>query len=53
MHVKKALEGIPGVAEVEVSHKKGEAVLSLNENVPDETLKKAVADEGYEVTDIR
>lgn len=49
--VGKALNGIPGViADVSLSGKK--ATVSLEGNVSDETLKKAVEDEGYEVKEI-
>ena len=47
--VKDALEGIDGVASAEVSHEKGSAIVSLNPDVTDEALKKAVTDAGYEV----
>lgn len=50
MHVKKALEGLAGVESAEVSHEKGNAVVTLNAEVSDDSLKKAVADAGYEVT---
>ena len=52
MHVKTALEALDGVAKAEVSHKKGTAVVSLEKEVPDETLKQAVAEQGYQVTGI-
>ena len=52
MHTKKALEAVDGVASAEVSHKTGTAVVTLEKEVPDEVLKKAVADQGYEVTGI-
>lgn len=50
MHVRKALEGLAGVESAEVSHEKGNAVVTLNAEVSDDSLKKAVADAGYEVT---
>ena len=50
--VKKTLEAIPGVQSAQVSHTAGTAVVTV-ENVSDETLKAAVVDQGYEVTDIR
>ena len=50
MHTKKALEAIDGVASAEVSHKTGTAVVTLEKEVADEVLKKAVADQGYTVT---
>ena len=51
--VKKALEAITGVTETAVSHEKGKAVVTLSEEVPDETLKKAVEDLDYKVQEIR
>jgi len=52
MHVEKALNAIQGVqANVDLSTNK--AVLIMNQPVSDEILKKAVADAGYEVTEIK
>ena len=53
MHTKKALEALDGVAEALVSHKTGTAVVTLDKDVPDDILKQAVADQGYQVTDIQ
>lgn len=50
--VQKALEGIDQVESVKVSHKKGTAIVRLSEDVPEETLKKAVEDQGYQVTSV-
>ena len=52
-HVKKALEALEGVASAEASHEKGTAVVQLSGSVDDAVLKKAVEEEGYEVTGIR
>ena len=52
MHTKKALESLDGVASAEVSHKTGTAVVTLEKEVSDDALKQAVAEQGYEVTDI-
>ena len=52
MHVKKALEAIDGVKNAEVSHETGTAVVTLEKDVSDDVLKKAVSDQGYQVTDI-
>ena len=52
-HVKKALEALDGVASAEASHEKGTAVVQLSGSVDDAALKKAVEEEGYEVTGIR
>ena len=51
--VKKALEAIDGVAEAKVSHDANEAVVTLNADVPDDVLTKAVVDAGYEVAGIQ
>ena len=53
MHVKKALEGLDGVKKAEVSHKTGTAVVTLEKEISDDVLKKAVAGGGYQVTDIQ
>ena len=45
--VKKALEALPQVDEAVVSHEAANAVLTLNAEVEDAVLKKAVEDEGY------
>ena len=52
-HVKKALEALEDVASAEASHEKGTAVVQLSGSVDDAALKKAVEEEGYEVTGIR
>ena len=46
-HVKKALEGVKGVEKVEVSLAKKDAVVTLKEEVSDETLVHAVKEAGY------
>lgn len=51
--VKKTLEAITGVSEAKVSHEKGNAVLTLSEDIPDEVLKKAVEDQDYKVLEIK
>ncbi len=48
--VKKALEALPEVTEAVVSHEKGTAVVTLQEQIADEVLKKAVEEKDYEVT---
>ncbi len=53
MHTKKALEALDGVKKAEVSHKSGTAVVTLEKDISDDVLKKAVTDEGYQVTDIQ
>lgn len=47
--VKKTLEELDGVIQAEASHEKGTAVVTLEKDVPVETLKKAVEDKGYTV----
>lgn len=47
--VKKCLEALPQVTEAVVSHEKGTAVLTLNAEIEDGVLKKAVEDQGYTV----
>ena len=53
MHIKKALEALDSVKKAEVSHKTGTAVVTLEKEIADDVLKQAVADQGYEVTDIQ
>ena len=53
MHVKKALLALDGVKQAEVSCTTGTAVVTLEKEIPDDTLKQAVTDEGYQVTDIQ
>ena len=50
--VKKALENVDGVAVANVSHEAGTAVVTLNKEVSNETLKKAVEDQDYSVIKI-
>ena len=47
--VKKTLEELDGVTQAVASHVKGTAVVTLEKDVPFETLKKAVEDKGYAV----
>ncbi|MBQ0161611.1 MAG: heavy metal translocating P-type ATPase [Treponema sp.] len=49
-HVKKALESL-GMSAV-VSHKEGTAIVEAPDEIPPETIKKAVTDAGYEVIEI-
>ncbi len=51
--VKKALEELPQVSGAVVSHEKGTAVVTLNAEVADDVLKKAVEDKDYKVTGIQ
>ena len=50
--VKKALEAVEGVEAADVSHEKGEAVVTLTGSVDDAILKKAVEDKDYKVISI-
>ena len=49
--VEKALNAIDG-AQAKVDLKKNRAVVSLKEDIPDQSLKDAVVDAGYEVISI-
>ena len=51
--VKKALEALPEVTEAVVSHEAGTAIVTLNAEVADDVLKKAVEDQDYPVTGIQ
>lgn len=50
--VRKVLEGMEGVTEVVVSHETNNAFVTVDENVTDEMLKKAIEDKEYKVTGI-
>ncbi len=51
--VKKALEALPEVARADVSHEKGTAVVTLQAEVADDVLKKAVEEKDYEVVSVQ
>ena len=51
--VKKALESLPEVSLAEVSHEKGTAVVTLEQEVSDDVLKKTVEEKDYTVTGIQ
>lgn len=51
--VKKCLEALPGVTEAVVSHEAGTAEVTLNAELADESLKKAVEEQDYKVISIR
>jgi Cu2+-exporting ATPase len=51
-NVKKALEKIDGVVSATADHEAGTAVVTLNKEVDNAVLKKAVEDEDYKVTAI-
>lgn len=50
--VKKALEALDGVISADVSHDKGTAVVTLEKDVADDVLTKAVEDKDFKVTGI-
>ena len=52
-HVTRALQGIPGAADVQVSLEDKKAAVTVPETVTDDVLKAAVTDAGYEVTEVR
>lgn len=51
--VKKCLEALPGVTEAVVSHEAGTAVVTSDDQIADETLKKAVEEQDYKVISIQ
>ena len=51
--VKKSLEALPQVDAAEVSHENGTAVVTLNADVDDAVLKKAVEDQDYKVISVQ
>lgn len=51
--VKKCLEAVAGVAEAEVSHEAGTAIVTLESDVTDDVLKKTVEDQDYKVISIQ
>ena len=50
--VKKTLEALDAVAEADVSHENGTAVVTLNSEVADDVLKNAVEEQDYKVLSI-
>ncbi len=53
MHVQKALSALPDISEVTVSLEEKTAHVKLEQHVADDILKKAVAEVGYKVTEIK
>ena len=51
-HVKKALEGVEGVTQVEVSLEDKTAEVTMETQVDDQTLAAAVTEAGYEVVNM-
>lgn len=50
--VKKVLEALEQVSEAKVSHTEGTAVLTLTEDIDDETLRNTIEEQGYDVKNI-
>ena len=50
--VKKTLEALPQVKEAKVSYKEGVAVVTMQEDIEDETLKHLVEEQDYQVEEI-
>lgn len=50
--VKKTLEALDQVAEATVSHEQGTAVVTLNADIANDELKKAVEAQDYEVVSV-
>ena len=48
MHVKKALEQLDGVTSAAPSHEKGCAVIEMTKPVPEDEIRRAVTEAGYE-----
>ena len=51
-HTKEALEEVSGVTSVKVDLDTKSAVVECDDNVPNENLKEAVTEAGYDVTGI-
>ena len=52
-HVKNALSTLDGVSVQSVSHADNQAVIESAQPVPEDILKKAIADAGYELTAVQ
>ena len=50
--VKKVLEGLPFIESAEVSHEKGEAILTLSGEFDEPTVRKTIEDNGYKVISV-
>ncbi|MCD7755743.1 MAG: heavy metal translocating P-type ATPase [Firmicutes bacterium] len=51
--VKQALEALPGVAQANADHEKGEAAVTLSGQVSDQEIQSAIQEAGYQLTFIR
>jgi copper chaperone CopZ len=52
-NVEKSLRKIPGVVEVSVSVMTHKGIIEAEDSVSEEALKKAVADVGYKVVEVK
>ncbi len=52
-HVENALGEIDGITDINVSLEAKEAVVSMDREIPDEDIKAAIEDWGYEVVGIK
>ena len=50
--VKKVLEGLPFIESADVSHEKGEAVLTISGEFDEATVRKTIEDNGYKVVSV-
>jgi Cu2+-exporting ATPase len=50
--VKKVLEEIPFVESADVSHKTGEALITLSGEMDEATVRKTIGDNGYKVISV-
>ena len=51
--VKKLLEELDGVSGADVSHKDGTAVVTMEKEIPNDTLANLITDNGYKVIEIK
>ena len=51
-HVTEALEALDGVVKADVSLKDAAAVVTLSKEIPDETIKHAIEEAGYQATSL-
>ena len=50
--IKKVLEGLEGVVSVQVSHEAGNAIVTLDKDIPDSLLKETITAQDYKVLSI-
>ena len=51
--VKKVLEGLEGVTEAIVSHEKDEAIVIMDKEISNDTLKSIIEEQDYKVLEIK